>query len=124
GQLGFQLRVMRPKAELHAAIQYQVFHPFEHRVDMRLSQPIRVKAFEINGCLGATAGEEARDDLLFKHPTQFPGHARSEVKAPLADVDREAASRANGIVDHLRRGWEHGLLAVVRWHHPTTALEH
>ena len=43
GQLGFELRVMRPKAKLHAAIWHEIFHPFEQRVDMGLSQPIGVK---------------------------------------------------------------------------------
>ena len=45
GQLGFQLRIMRPKAKLHTAIRHEVFHPFEQRVDVRLPQPIGVKAF-------------------------------------------------------------------------------
>src|SRR5262249_15718527 len=81
-------------------------------------------ALEKNRRLCTTAGQEARNDLLFEHTAQFPRDTRSEEKARLADVDSEATGCTDGIIDHFCRGWQHGLLAVVGWHDPAAALKH
>src|SRR5919198_1357764 len=78
----------------------------------------------MNGGLCTTTSQEAWDDLLFEHAAQFPRHTRGEEKARLADVDSEATGCTDGIIEHLCRGWQHGLFAVVGWHSPTAAPEH
>jgi len=44
---------------------------------------------------------------------QFPRTPGVKKKRPLADVDSEATGCADGIIDHLCRGWQHGLLALL-----------
>ena len=71
--------------------------------------------------------QQPRDDLFIEHAVQLARHARREEEARLADVEREAACRADGIVDQLGAGGQHGLLAIAGRHHsaaPTEQLVH
>ena len=54
---------------------------------------------------------------------QLPRHARGEEEARLADVEREAACSADGIVEQLRTRGQHGLLAVAGRHHAAALAE-
>ena len=56
--------------------------------------------------------------LLIEHAAHLARHAGGEEKARLADGDGEAAGRADRIVDELRIGRQHRLLAVVGRHDP------
>jgi hypothetical protein len=64
-----------------------------------------------------------RHHLFLEHPAQLARHPRREKEARLADVEGEAAGRADGIVEHLRRRRQHRLLAVVRRHDAAAALK-
>src|SRR5438105_632345 len=44
--LGFDLRIMRAKAELGAAVRHQRFDALQQRIDMRLAEPIGMKALQ------------------------------------------------------------------------------
>src|SRR5207237_856 len=87
---------MRAKAELRAAVGDQGLDPFEHRVDMAFAEPIGVKALQLDRRLGAAAGEEARNDLLFEHAVQFARHPGSKEKPSLAGLHRTPASGRPG----------------------------
>ena len=67
--------------------------------------------------------QQPRNDLLFEHAPHLARHARREEEARLADVHREAARGADGIVEHLGAGRQHRLLPVVRRHHAAAARE-
>ena len=67
---------------------------------------------------------EAGDELVLRHAVEFRGHARREEEPRPADIDSEAAGRADGVVDQLRAFGQHGLLAVVGRHlAPAPAVE-
>ena len=123
GQLGLELRVVGAEAELHAAVRHQRLHPGEERVHVRLPEAVGVEALQEDGAGQAGLGEQARDDLLLQHAAQLARDAGGEVEARPADVHREAAGGPDRVVDHLRGGRQHGLLAVVGRHHPAPPLE-
>ena len=75
-----------------------------------------MEALEVDRRRRAAARQQARDDLLLQHAAQLARHAGREEEARLADVEREAAGGADRIVDHLGRGGQHRLLAVVGRH--------
>src|SRR5207247_417136 len=82
-----------------------------------------MEALEMDRRLQAALGEQSRDDLLLEHALELAWHAGREIEACLADVQREAASGADGIVDDFGGRGQHGLLAVVRRHHPAAPTE-
>ena len=48
-ELGLKLRVVRPEAQLNAAVGHQVFQARQQRVDVGFAEAIGVKALEIDG---------------------------------------------------------------------------
>ena len=46
GQLGLDLRVMRAEAELGAAVRHQLLDPLQQLIDMRLAEPVGMKALQ------------------------------------------------------------------------------
>ena len=46
GQLGFELRVVGPEAELQAPVGHERLQPREQGVGVRFSDPVRVEALE------------------------------------------------------------------------------
>ena len=48
GQLGLDLRVMGAKAELDAAVGDEIFDPGQQLIDMRLAEPIGMKALQVD----------------------------------------------------------------------------
>src|SRR5256712_7663017 len=50
-------------------------------------------------------------------------HPRGEEEAGLADVEREAAGRADGVVDHCWGAWQQAWLRFVGWHHAVAPAE-
>ena len=48
GQLGLDLRVMGAEAELDAAVRHQFLDPGQQLVDMRLAEPIGMKALQLD----------------------------------------------------------------------------
>src|SRR5215470_17896407 len=113
GELGLELRVVGTEAQLEAPVGDQRLHAGEQAVHVGLAEPVGVEALEADRGLLAAPREQTGDDLLLEHATQLARHAGREEEARLADVEREAARGADGVVEDLRGGGEHGLLAVV-----------
>src|SRR2546428_134067 len=90
---------------------------------MRFAEPVRMEPLQHDGRLHAALREESWDDLLLEHPMELAWHPRGEEEAGLADVEREAAGRADRVVDHFCGGGQHGLLPVVGWHHAAAPAE-
>ena len=108
---------MRPKAQLQAAVRHHIFQSRQQTIRMGLADAVRMKALQGNNPGGAGAGQQTRKNLFFQHPAQLTRDAGGEEEARLADIHGKAAGGADRVVDHLRRGRQHGLLAVVRRHH-------
>ena len=123
GQLGLDLRIVGAEAELDAAVGNEVFDPGQQLIDMRLAEPIGMKALQMDRGRRSSARQEARDDLLFEHAVQLARHSGGEEKPSLADVEREAAGGADRVVEDLGGGRQHRLLRVVRRHDPVAAAE-
>ena len=114
---------MRAEAELDAAAGRQRLDPLQHRIDMRFAEPIGMEPLEEDRGLPAAPRQEPRDHLLVEHAVQLARHAGGEEEARLADVEREAAGRADRIVEHFRGRGQHRLLAVVGRHDAAAARE-
>ena len=123
GQLGLELRIVGPEAELHASVGHQLFDASQQRVDVRLAEPIRVEALQEDRRLQAALRQEPRDDLLLEHATELARHPGGEEEAGPADVEREAARGADRVVDDLCGDGQHGLLPVVGRHHAAAPAE-
>src|SRR6266481_2832552 len=117
GQLGLELRIVGTEPELHAPVGHERFDARQEGVDVRLAEAVGVKALQVDDGLQAALCQEAGDDLLLEHAPELARHARREEEPGLADVEREAAGRADRVVDHLRGDRQHGLLPVVRRHY-------
>src|SRR5260370_1455107 len=68
-------------------------------VDMRLAEPIGMKALQMDRGRRAAARQEARDDLLFEHAAQLARHPGRKKEARRADVEGKAAGRADRVVE-------------------------
>ena len=123
GQLGLDLRVVGAKAELDAAVGDEVFDPGQQLIDVRLAEPVGMKALQVDCRRRAAARQEPGDDLLFEHAVELARHAGGEEKPSLADVERETAGGADRVVEDLGSRRQHRLFAVVRRHHPVAAAE-
>src|SRR5256712_1962921 len=66
-QLGLELRVVGPEAELHAAIGHELLHAPQQGVDVRFAEPVRMEPLQMDRRLQAALREEARDDLRLEH---------------------------------------------------------
>jgi hypothetical protein len=115
-QLGFQLRVVGPEAELHAASGVEVLYALQQFVSMRFTNAVGMKTLQVDRRRRAGAGEDAGDYLLLQHAAHLARHAGGEEEAGLADVQRETAGGADRVVDHLGGGGQHRLLDVIRRH--------
>ncbi len=82
-----------------------------------------MEALQVDDAWRAAARQQARDDLLVQHAVQLARHARREEEARVADVEREAAGRADRVVEDLGRLRQHRLLAVVGRHDAAAAVE-
>ena len=114
---------MRAEAELGAAVRHQLLDPLQQVIDMRLAEPVGMKALQADRGLHAAFRQQARDDLLLQHAAQFARHAGGEEKPRLADIDRETAGGADRVVEDLGARRQHRLLPVVRRHDPAAAAE-
>ena len=107
---------MRAEAELDAAVGHQRLDAGQQRIDVQLAEAVGMESLEEDRRRCAAARQQARDHLLLQHAVKLARHARGEEEPCLADIEREAAGGADRVVDDLRAGGQHGLLAVVRRH--------
>src|SRR3989449_11052058 len=77
-QLGLELRVVGPEAELHAAIGHELLHAPQQGVDVRFAEPVRMEPLQMDRRLQAALREEARDDLRLEHATELARHPGGE----------------------------------------------
>jgi len=104
---------MGAKAELDTAVRDEVFDPGRQLIDMRLAEPVRMKALQVDHTRRAAARQEARDDLLFEHAVELVRDAGGEEKPGLADVESKAAGGADRVVESLGSGRQHRLLVRI-----------
>src|SRR6516164_7302942 len=90
---------------------------------MRLTEPIGMKALQMDRRGRPAARQETRDDLLLEYAPQFARHTGGEEKAGPADVERKAAGGTDRLVEDLGGRRQHRLLPVVLRHDPVAPAE-
>ena len=116
GKLRLQLRVVRLEAELDPALRVHRLDAGEQMVGAGLADAEGMEALEMDHGVDAAHRAQAGNQLLLGHHVEFRGHAGGEEEPRCADVEREAAGRADGVVDQFGALRQHGLLAVVGRH--------
>jgi len=107
---------VRAEAELDAAVGRHLLEAGEQRVDVRLAEPVGMEPLEVDGDRPPGLGKQARDDLLLQHAAKLARHAGREKEAGGTDIESEAASGADRVVEDLRGRRQHRLLPVVGRH--------